>query len=540
MAGSQVEGGMSKGEQLIGNLLVDALDDRFRQERLNVEFAFVFDTTVDTVLDDLVEALAGMGLRLAIPRGQCALLYDNSCNNASNGSATHAGESLHKGQEVDGVGGAELHVEGEEEDDSRRILSGADVIFNAPEVEAFYNLNYRCGLHRVATFRIVKRVRAPLPLRGVSRGTSGKENSDGSGDQAATEGLSVYLLHRKLQFDDLSNELLAQTNIEGKNEAHGDYKKDLLRVREMVAAAERSILTARQQHYQQQPPREPHWSVQLSKPPSRHEWLRAVEAETTAYDRLTAKIARDTTSVVTRQETSRRTLENEVAEFHQRIDEVKMNVVRREALQERVDRLKIEIEAQREKEQELLRSLERAKIGEVKRTPPITPVASSFFGSYAEQHPQRTPGVPPASEAGALRTHRDVPLSSRHLSPPCPTPPLTPPPPSSLPHEFVSNYSAIQGSNTGIGAATGSQFFSPSLREDVRQALAPYMRSSINAQPYQSDLQRLRQLAVELSHHLRSPNPDPVERRRLMGEIRSLRQEVERQREEESRVTPNP
>lgn len=39
--------------------------------------------------------------------------------------------------------------------------------------------------------------------------------------------------------------------------------------------------------------------------------------------------------------------------------------------------------------------------------------------------------------------------------------------------------------------------------------------------------------AAELSQHLRSQSPNPQERRQLMSEIRTLREKVENQREEE-------
>ncbi|ESL08269.1 hypothetical protein TRSC58_04031 [Trypanosoma rangeli SC58] len=533
MASNQAKGGAPNEEQLIGNLLVETVDERFFKKRFNVEFAFLCDTTVDTVLDDLEEALAGLGLRPAIQRDQCALLYDGGCTTVSDDSANTATGRLQ-----------EPHKSGDTpvaEDGSVTVLSGADVIFRVPEVEAFYDFNRRCGLSRVATFRVVKRMQAPLPSRGTSHTPQGKAAPAIDADEAAKDGLAVYRLRRKSQFDELPCEGLFPTGGDGNNEASSGYQRNLLHVRQMVAAAEKSILDVRRHHYQQQPPREPHWSVHLNTPPSRHEWLRAIEAEAAAYDRLRAKLAKDTTQLVTQQETSRCTLEKEVAQLHQRIDGVKTNVVKRQALQERAEELKIEIEAQREKEQDLLRSLERARSSKLRQAAPLASGASSSFGLYAEQH--RGLQLPPAdASASALGTplgYQNGLFSSRRgTPPPRAAPPMTPLP-ASVPCEFGPNYSTIQSPTTEIGAATGSQFLSPSLREDVRHALSSHMRSPVNVEQSQVDFQRLRHLAEELGNHLRSPNPDPVERQRLMGGIRNLRREIERRRETESRAVLN-
>ncbi|RNF12843.1 uncharacterized protein Tco025E_06406 [Trypanosoma conorhini] len=530
MTSNQAEGGAPNGEQLIGNLLVEAVNDRSCTQRFNVEFAFLCDTTVDTVLGDLEEALAGMGLRPAIQRDQCGLLYDGSCANVGGNGADAAAGRLQEGGDAS-VG----------ENGSVTLLSGADVIFRAPAVEAFYDLNRRCGLSRMATFRVVRCMQAPPSSRGAAHTPQEKASPAMDADAVAKDGLAVYLLHRKLQFDELPSEGVSPASDEDNTETSSGYQDALVRVREMVAAAEKSILDARRQQYQQQPPREPHWSVQLNTPPSRHEWLRTVEAEAAAYDRLRAKLAKDTTQLVTQQETSRCTLENEVAQLHQRIDAVKVNVVRREALQERAEGLKAEIEAQREKEQELLRTLERARGREVQHATPPASGAAPSVGASAElrRRPQLPPGEASAAAPGAPLAQPNGFSLPQRPTPPRPPPPLTPPPPPpppSVKHDFGTNYSTIQSPSTEIGAATGSQFLSPSLREDVRCALSSHMRSPVNLQRFQADSQRLRHLAEELRNHLRSPNPDPVERQRLMGEIRSLRHEVERRRESESRA----
>ncbi|RNE98894.1 hypothetical protein TraAM80_08513 [Trypanosoma rangeli] len=533
MANNQKEGEAPNEEQLIGNLLVETVDDRFLKQRFNVEFAFLCDTTVDTVLDDLEEALASLGLRSAIQRDQCALLYDGGRTTFSDDIANTAAGRLqehHKGGDTPVA-----------EDGSTTVLSGADVIFRVPEVEAFYDLNRRCGLGRVATFRVVKRMQAPLPSRGTSHTPVVKATPAIEADEVAKDGLAVYRLHRKLQFDELPREEFSPTGDGDNNEVSSGYKHNLLRVRQMVAAAEKSILDARRHHYQQQPPREPHWSVHLNTPPSRHEWLGAIVAEAAAYDRLRAKLAKDTTQLVTQQETSRCTLEKEVAQLHQRIDGVKTNVVKRQVLQERAEELKIEIEAQREKEQDLLRSLERARTSKLRQATPPASGASPSFGLYAEQHRglQLPPAEASASALGTPLAYQNGLFSSRRgTPPPHPAPPPTPLP-ASVSCEFAPNYSTIQSPTTEIGAVTGSQFLSPSLREDVRYALSSHMRSPVNAQQSQVDFQRLRHLAEELGNHLRSPNPDPAERQRLMGGIRNLRREIEQRRETESRALLN-
>ncbi|KEG09533.1 hypothetical protein DQ04_05071040 [Trypanosoma grayi] len=491
------EGDMPNEEPFIANLLVDAVDDRFQKNRFNVEFAFLRDTTVETVLTDLEEALVGMGLRLAIPYNQCALAYDSSRNN-SNINNTDIRDTLEEGLRTG-------------DDGSIAVLSGKDYILEAPEVEAFYDLNRRCGLKRVAIFLVVRRSAGPLLTHGTSHALKEMSSSaaDGEGTAAAKEvgGLEVYLLSRQLQFDQFPEALETSTN--DNDEMSNDYQSALTRVRAMVNAEEKSILTAR--HQQQYPHREPHWSIQLNKPPSRLEWLKALEAEAESYDRLTAQFTQVTSAEVARQEKARAVLQEEVTKLHGRIDSAKVNVTKRQVLQDRVEELKMEIEAQREKEQELLQALEKVKVKEVRDRSP--------------------PGPPPTSSV--LLARQDGRISSQHRTP--------------VTHEPVPNYSAIHGSSAGAaaGGGGGSNFLSPSLSEEVRRALSPRAASPLSAQQQkqqqqQTDLQRLRHLAAELSHHLRSQNPNPAERHRLMEEIRRLRQQVEQRQAEESRVTVTP
>ncbi|ORC87734.1 uncharacterized protein TM35_000201430 [Trypanosoma theileri] len=531
----------TKDEPFLGNILVDTVNKQFQTQRFNVEFAFLKDTTVNTVLEDLEEALSEMGLQMVIPRNQCALAYDSSqhhySNNNNNNVNMNSGvqenrdgdnfRRLSRGRDAAGV------IENNNDDNNMKngndyptILTGMDCIFKAPEVEAFYDLNRRCGLSRSATFIVVRKTERrrsstspssqPREIQNSARydhqtttTTTGKTTT---GRTAGSEvGLSVYLLPRQHQFDDSANLLLA-TSPQGtseQDETDSKYQAALATVREMVSAEEKGIMNARRQ--QHNPQREPHWSLQLNKPPSREEWLQAVEAEAAAYDRLAAHFTHATSAAAVQQEELRNLLKNEVNELHERVDAVKIHVTKRQALQERVDQLKLEVEAQREKEGELLRALEKMKYSEMR--------------SQQQQYQQPPPPVvPPTSHAFIF--HQNERSASQHGSP--------------LPNDFGTNTSTIHASTAGMEAAGGSNFLSPSLREEVRRALSPQRPTPVSEQhqhqqqqqQQKSALQQLRLLAAELSHHLRSPNPNPGERHRLMAAIRTLRQQVELQQVE--------
>ncbi|KAH9599271.1 hypothetical protein LSM04_003085 [Trypanosoma melophagium] len=521
---------MTKDEQFMGNILVDAVNEQFQTQRFNVEFAFLQDTTVNTVLEDLEEALTGMGLRMAIPRNQCALAYDSNhqhnngnVNSRSQENRDNEIRRLSRGGDGTASGaGAFTENNSNNNDNSANngnyyltILTGIDCIFKAPEVEAFYDLNRRCGLSRSATFLVVRNAelrRSSSRTSNQPRESPNSVNCDNQTTQRSTServastgvGLSVYLLPRPHQFDDSANLLLGTSshNSTEPDETESKYQVALATIREMVATEENIILNARRQ--QHNPRREPHWSLQLNKPPSRQEWLQAVEAEAAAYDRLAAHFTHATSTAAKQREEMRNVLRNEVSELHNRVESVKFHVTKRQALQERVDQLKLEVEAQREKEQELLRALEKMKYNEMRQPPP--------------------PVVPPVSNAFLI--HHDGRSSPQQRTP--------------LLNDFGTNTSTIHGSTAGIGAAGGSNLLSPSLRDEVRRALSPQRPSLVSEQGHQKQQQQqhqnavkqLRLLAAELSHHLRSPNPNPEERHRLMTAIRTLRKQVELQQME--------